>query len=43
MIYNMYKLIFLGEGNVIKNEKNKGGDELISELKGNDEKEKLFI
>lgn len=39
----MYKLIFLGEGNVMKNEENKGGDELISELKGNDEKEKLFI
>lgn len=39
-IHNMHKPISLGEGNVIKNEKNKGGDESTSESKGNDEKEK---
>lgn len=39
-IHNMHKPISLGEGNVTKNEKNKGGDESTSESKGNDEKEK---
>ena len=41
-IHNMHKPISLGEGNVTKNEENKGGDGSTSESKGNDEKEKPF-